>query len=73
MMALPETPAGQSSPGPGAVYRPAPVRDATWRYIGERAAADLAYCLRFGTAVAPEPSIALGGAWAYPLPGAKPR
>jgi hypothetical protein len=54
------------------VYRPVPVRDATWRYIGERAAADLAYCVRFGVALAPLPSIALGGAWAYPLPAAAP-
>jgi hypothetical protein len=41
---------------------------ATWRYIGDRDAADRAYCARFGVAVAPEPSIALGGALAYTVP-----
>ncbi len=40
----------------------------TWRYIGDRAAADLAYCARFGTHEAPDPTVALGGAWAYALP-----
>ncbi len=48
----------------------ATVYQATWRYIGEREAADRAYCLRFGVELAPEATIALGGAWAYPLPGA---
>jgi hypothetical protein len=43
-------------------------RDATWRYIGDRAAADRAYCARFGVSQAPEPIVALGGAWAYALP-----
>ena len=41
---------------------------ATWRYLGDRAAADLAYCARFGTAEAPEPAMVVGGAWAYALP-----
>ncbi len=40
----------------------------TWRYLGERAAADLAYCARFEVAEAPEPTVVPGGAWAYPLP-----
>lgn len=43
----------------------------TWRFIGDRASADLAYCARFGTDEAPEPSVALGGAWAYVLPPAE--
>ena len=45
---------------------------ATWRFVGDRGAADLAYCARFGTTEAPEPTVALGGAWAYPLPGPQP-
>lgn len=44
-------------------------RTATWRYRGDRAAADLAYCARFGVANAPE-AFAMGGdIWAYALPG----
>ncbi len=42
----------------------------TWRYLGEREAADLAYCARFGVAAAPEPTVVHGGAWAYTLPEA---
>ncbi|MBA3945670.1 MAG: hypothetical protein H0X37_14025 [Herpetosiphonaceae bacterium] len=41
---------------------------ATWRYVGERDAADLAYCVRFDVTEAPEPTIALGGAFAYAVP-----
>ncbi len=44
-------------------------RDTTWRYLGERVDADRAYCLRFGVKQAPEPAVAPGGAWAYPVPG----
>lgn len=40
----------------------------TWRYAGDRDAADLAYCARFGVTEAPEPTIALGGALAYAVP-----
>jgi hypothetical protein len=40
----------------------------TWRYLGNREAADIAYCARFGTTEAPEPSMAPGGLWAYALP-----
>ncbi len=40
----------------------------TWRYLGERDAADRAYCTRFGVPVAPEPNVAHGGVWAYTLP-----
>ena len=40
----------------------------TWRYLGDRAAADVAYCARFGTNEAPTPSLAPGGLWAYVLP-----
>ena len=43
---------------------------ATWRYLGDRTTADLAYCARFATDAAPEPIAALGGGWAYPLPSA---
>jgi hypothetical protein len=43
-------------------------REPTWRYLGDRSAADLAYCARFGVNQAPEPIVALGGAWAYALP-----
>ena len=46
---------------------------ATWRYVGSRSDADLAYCARFGTDEAPEPTVALGCAWAYALPGTQPR
>lgn len=42
-------------------------RTPTWRYIGDRAAADQAYRLRFGVAEAPEP-IAFRGMFAYTLP-----
>ena len=44
----------------------------SWRYLGDRAAADSAYCSRFGVAQAPEPWVALGGAWAYALPDVAP-
>jgi hypothetical protein len=40
----------------------------TWRYLGDRDAADRAYCFRFGVAQAPEPVIIPGGAFAYALP-----
>lgn len=48
--------------------RPARSRVATWRYVGDRAAVDHAYCARFGVPVAPEPTVTLGGVWAYALP-----
>jgi hypothetical protein len=41
----------------------------TWRYLGDRTAADTAYCIRFGTDKAPEPAITPGGLLAYALPG----
>jgi hypothetical protein len=41
---------------------------ATWRYLGERSAADGAYSARFGTTDVPTPNLAPGGLWAYPLP-----
>lgn len=44
----------------------------TWRFVGDRVSADLAYCSRFGTDAAPDPTVALGGAWAYPLPSPAP-
>ena len=40
----------------------------TWRYLGTRAAADAAYCARFGTSEAPKPSLLPGGIWAYAVP-----
>ncbi len=55
-----------------ATGRSAGAGDATWRYIGDRIAADNAYCARFDVAQAPEPSVALGGAWAYALPAIEP-
>jgi hypothetical protein len=53
------------------VERSASVGEATWRFLGNRADADHAYCLRFDVSQAPEPTIALGGAWAYSLPSAE--
>ncbi len=47
---------------------PASLRNATWRYLGDRVAADGAYCARFGVPAAPEPVVALGGVWVYALP-----
>ena len=44
----------------------------TWRYLGDRTAADMAYCARFGVTEAPEPTRAPGGIWAYTLPAAVP-
>lgn len=46
---------------------------AMWRYLGEREAADLAYCARFGVAKAPEPVQVLAGVWGYTLPTDVPR
>jgi hypothetical protein len=51
---------------------PASIPAISWRYLGDRAAADSAYCSRFGVAQAPEPWVALGGAWAYTLPDVAP-
>lgn len=48
------------------------IRTASWRYCGDRAAADVAYCARFGVTVSPEPYALGGGVWAYVLPGAAP-
>ena len=44
----------------------------TWRFLGDRAAADTAYCVRFNVPQAPEPLVAPDGAWAYALPAVKP-
>lgn len=44
----------------------------TWRYQGDRAAADIAYCMRFGTTQAPEPLMARGDILAYELPPTVP-
>jgi len=40
----------------------------TWRYLGDRTAADLAYCVRFDVQEAPEPVGSLAGVWSYALP-----
>lgn len=49
-------------------------RITTWRYQGERLAADSAYCSRFQVTQAPEPYHLPGGVWAYLLPAvAAPR
>ena len=47
--------------------------EAQWRYLGERSAADAAYCLRFGVAQAPEPEGMPGSVWAYAMPAAQPK
>ncbi len=52
-------------------FGPASSKAATWRYVGDREAGDLAYCVRFDVAEAPLPTIALGGALAYPVPTMK--
>lgn len=51
---------------------PTPPRVATWRYLGERTAADDAYCARFGVSHAPEPYIGRDKVWAYTLPAVEP-
>ena len=53
-------------PGPEAAMG-RPTTD-TWRYLGDRDAADLAYCARFGVQQAPEPMRVQGGVWAYAVP-----
>ena len=47
-----------------------PIRtlEAQWRYLGDRVAADAAYCLRFGVAQAPEPSGMPSSVWSYAIP-----
>ncbi len=50
------------------VMMSAPLNIPTWRYVGDRDAADQAYCARFGVPTAPEPTVALGGALAYTVP-----
>lgn len=49
-----------------------PIQGVTWRYLGERVAADSAYCARFNVQQAPEPLVSQDGAWAYTLPGSTP-
>jgi hypothetical protein len=48
--------------------RVGPITVTTWRYLGDRDAADRAYCFRFNVSLAPEPFTIPGGAFAYPLP-----
>ncbi len=67
-MVMSEVPSIPGEPGPEAVVaRPTGV---TWRFLGERDAADRAYCARFGVSEAPEPVRVLGGALAYAVPAA---
>lgn len=40
----------------------------SWRYLGDRNAADVAYCERFGVDEPPEPTEAWNGVWSYALP-----
>ncbi len=42
--------------------------DARWRFLGDRADADVAYCLRFGVTQAPDPYVTSGNTWSYALP-----
>lgn len=51
---------------------PANTNSPTWRYLGDRTAADLAYCARFGVQQAPEPTESLAGVWSYALPATLP-
>jgi hypothetical protein len=48
------------------------IRGVTWRFLGDRTAADHAYCVRFNVSHAPQPLVAPDGAWAYALPAVKP-
>ncbi len=64
-MANPEPRHGERDISERAVGPRTSTPTATWRYIGDRTAADLAYCAHFGVSQAPEPFVALGGAWAY--------
>jgi hypothetical protein len=57
-----------ATPDQGAVGIPTNSYAPSWRYIGDRAAADGAYCVRFSVTEAPEPYVVPGGAWAYALP-----
>ena len=45
----------------------------SWRYLGERDEADVAYCVRFGVQEAPEPTKAANGVWSYTLPATTSR
>ncbi len=58
----------EHGPDGGMAVSPSGGRSASWRYLGNRAAADFAYCARFGVTKAPEPYGVPGGIWAYALP-----
>lgn len=58
-------------PDQGAVAIAASIHAPSWRYMGDRAAADGAYCVRFSVTEAPEPYVVPGGAWAYALPATR--
>ncbi len=63
------TPTTQPVTGePGLEALPARPTTDTWRYYGDRDAADRAYCARFGVQEAPEPVRVIGGTLAYAVP-----
>jgi hypothetical protein len=53
---------------PGVTESPVRISEAQWRYLGDRTAADAAYCLRFGVVDAPEPSGMPSSVWSYTIP-----
>lgn len=55
----------------GATRSPVRSLEARWHYLGDRTAADAAYCLRFGVTQAPEPQAMPGNIWAYVMPVAQ--
>lgn len=57
----------------GATRSPVRSLEAQWRYLGERSAADAAYCLRFGVAQAPEPEVMPSSVWSYAMPASTPK
>ena len=71
-MTDPEPEDSKRQPAAGVASLLAGTRDASWRYLGDRAAADHAYCARFGVTQAPEPYVALGCIWVYALPIVEP-
>ena len=62
----------EHEPHGGIARSPASTYDARWRYLGDRADADAAYCLRFGVVQAPDPSMVSGDTWSYALPAIEP-
>lgn len=52
----------------GATRSPIRSLEARWHYLGDRTAADAAYCLRFDVAQAPEPEAMPSSVWSYAMP-----